>query len=43
VKRDIGELLVENGQITAQELKGALQQMENVAEPTGSIIALRFN
>ena len=35
MKQDIGELLVENGQITDEELKRALQQMETIAEPMG--------
>ena len=38
MKRDIGELLVENGQITEEELKQALQQMDSIAEPTGRIL-----
>ena len=38
MKRDIGDLLVENGQITEEELKFALDQREKISEPTGSLL-----
>lgn len=38
MKRDIGELLVENGQITDEELKHALQETEKTAEPIGTVL-----
>ncbi len=38
MKRDIGELLVENGQITDEELQQALQKAESATEPTGRIL-----
>ena len=38
MKRDIGDLLVENGQITDEELEHALQEAEKSAEPTGRVL-----
>lgn len=38
MKRDIGELLVENGQITDQELQQALQEVEKTKEPVGTVL-----
>lgn len=37
-KQDIGDLLVENGQITEKQLQDAREQRENITEPIGTVL-----